>query len=96
MRIDPNARTPDLPESKGVTRSGQSEHVTPEKLDSTDTATLGSYARIQQLSARLQQMPDDRQDRVEALAQAIREGRYNVSPEQIARSILTNMVSGSV
>ena len=96
MRIDPNARTPDLPESKGATRSGQSGHVPSEKLDSTDTATLGNYARIQQLSARLQHMPDDRQDRVGALAQAIREGRYNVSPEQIAHSILTNLVSGSV
>lgn len=96
MRIDPNARTPDLPESKGVSRTSQSGPASPEKPNSTDTATLGNYARIQELSARLQQMPDDRQDRVEALAQAIREGRYNVSPEQIARSILTNMVSGSV
>jgi len=95
MRIDPNARTPDLPESKGASRPDPSGQTTAaQKLDSTDTATLGSYARIQQLSARLQQMPDDRQGRVEALAQAIREGHYNVSPEKIAHSIFTNMVSG--
>jgi anti-sigma28 factor (negative regulator of flagellin synthesis) len=41
-------------------------------------------------------MPEDRQSRVEALAQAIREGRYNVGPEQIAHAILTTMAAGSL
>lgn len=95
MRIDPNARTPDLPESKATSRSSATGRALPDKGASTDEATLGGHARIQELSAKLQQMPDDRQNRVEALAQAIREGRYSVSPEQIARSILSNMTSGS-
>ena len=95
MRIDPNARTPDLPESKVASRPAYSGG-SGETESASDKATLGSYARIQELSAKLQQMPEDRQSRVEALAQAIREGRYNVSPEQIAHSILSSMVSGSM
>jgi flagellar biosynthesis anti-sigma factor FlgM len=95
MRIDPNARTPDLPESKVASRPTASGR-TAEAPASSDKATLGNYARIQELSAKLQQMPEDRQSRVEALAQAIREGKYSVSPEQIARSILANMTSGSL
>jgi flagellar biosynthesis anti-sigma factor FlgM len=62
----------------------------------SDQTTLGNYARIQELSSQLQQMPEDRQSRVEALAQAIREGRYNVGPEQIAHAILTTMAAGSL
>ena len=94
MRIDPNARTPDLPESKVASRPAVSGR-TAEAAASSDKATLGHHARIQELSAQLQQMPEDRQSRVEALARAIREGKYNVSPEQIARSILASMASGS-
>jgi flagellar biosynthesis anti-sigma factor FlgM len=94
MRIDPNTRTPDLPESKAANRS--SPTTGPAVEGRQDEATLGGYARIQELSVKLQQMPEDRQNRVEALALAVREGRYNVSPEQIAHSILAHMASGSM
>jgi flagellar biosynthesis anti-sigma factor FlgM len=95
MRIDPNTRTPDLPDNKVANRPGSSGR-TAEAHSASDKASLGNYNRIQELSAQLQQMPEDRQSRVEALAQAIREGRYDVSPEQIAHSILSNMISGSM
>ena len=93
MRIDPNARTPDLPESKAPSRTRASAGPTIEGRVGNDEAALGGYARIQELSAKLETMPEDRQKRVEALAQAVREGRYNVSPEQIAHSILSHMAS---
>ena len=95
MRIDPNARTPDLPESQVPSRSSSAAGSI-EGRGTSDEATLGGYARIQELSAKLEPMPEDRQVRVEALARAVREGRYSVSPEQIAHSILLHMVSGSM
>jgi flagellar biosynthesis anti-sigma factor FlgM len=97
MRIDLNPKTPDLPESKPLNRPGalNGSPVTG-ATRSSDEATLAAYTRAQELQTQLQQMPEDRQDRVEALARAIREGQYNVGPEQIAQSLFSDMVARSV
>jgi anti-sigma28 factor (negative regulator of flagellin synthesis) len=44
----------------------------------------------------MQQMPEDRQGKVEALAQAIRDGQYNVGAEQIAQAMFSDMAARSV
>ena len=72
---------------------------TREAVSGNDAATdkvMGSNKTlVPDLSVKLQEMPDKGRDRVEALTVAIREGRYSVSPEQIALSLLSNMVVGS-
>jgi len=41
------------------------------------------------LTAQMQQLPEIRQDRVSVIANAIRNGTYQVSPEQTAEAILS-------
>jgi flagellar biosynthesis anti-sigma factor FlgM len=91
MGIDPKPRTADrLPESRAAHRS----NAVARSEATTNKAAQNGNMRIQELSAKSRQMHDERKSRVEALALAIREGRYSISPEQIARSILSNMVFG--
>lgn len=97
MRIDLNAKTPELPESNPLHRPGAANRASAQDATrSTDEATLAGHTRAQQLQAQLQQMPEDRHDRVEALVRAIREGQYNVGPEQIAQSLFSDMEARSV
>ncbi|MGC2193118.1 MAG: flagellar biosynthesis anti-sigma factor FlgM [Terriglobales bacterium] len=97
MRIDLNAKMPELPESKPLNRPGPSNRSSdPGASRSADEATLAGHTRAQELQTQLQQMPEDRQARVEALARAIREGQYNVGPEQIAQSLFSDMAARSV
>jgi anti-sigma28 factor (negative regulator of flagellin synthesis) len=94
MTIDPDTRVPDRRESSlasGAAAVPRDAGVSPP----TDQATVEIRALIHELSEKLRQMQDDPPCRVEGLAQAIREGRYTVSPEEIARSILANMTRGS-
>ena len=73
MRIDPNAKMPEIPESKVTNRSGSSTRSSPSSADhSTDQATLASEQRVQELQKQLAQTSEDRQGRVEALGRAIR------------------------
>lgn len=97
MRIDPNARTPDLAEAKATNRGGRQAPASSERSGSDgDQATLDGQARIQQLQAQAQQIPDSRQQKVEALNRAIQEGRYQVGAEQIAHSLFSEMAARSV
>ena len=60
--------------------------------------TMGSSSKARKVNClgehQSHRTPDERRSYVEALALAIREGRYVIDPEQIARSILLNMVCG--
>ena len=94
MRIDPNAKTANLPESKGSRASGARSpaHEVPGK----DATTLAGSARIQQLEKQVAQLPDGRADRIEALTRAVRDGKYNVDSEQIAQALFADMTARSV
>jgi flagellar biosynthesis anti-sigma factor FlgM len=48
--------------------------------------------KVQQLKADLSGLPDLRQDRVVALKQAIEEGTYNVSDQQIAQAMSSELL----
>jgi negative regulator of flagellin synthesis FlgM len=48
--------------------------------------------KVQQLKAGLDGLPDQRQERVVALKQAIGEGSYNVSPQQIAQAMSSDLL----
>ncbi|MGH9502235.1 MAG: flagellar biosynthesis anti-sigma factor FlgM [Terriglobales bacterium] len=47
------------------------------------------HAQALLLAAQIKQLPEIRQDRVAAIANAIRNGTYQVSPEQTADAILS-------
>jgi negative regulator of flagellin synthesis FlgM len=48
--------------------------------------------KVQQLKASLEGLPDMRQDRVADLQQAIEEGSYNVSSQQIAQAMSSELL----
>ena len=94
MRIDLNPKTPELPESKAAGRPSSSSRASVSETESSnDQATLAGHARIRDLQAQIEQLPEDRQAKVEALARAIREGQYQPSAEQIAQSLFSEMVA---
>src|SRR5919197_6139768 len=94
MRIDLNPKTPELPENKGPSRPNSSNRVSPgESERSPDQTSLAGHARVRELQAQIQQLPEDRQSRVEALARAVHDGQYQVSAEQIAQALFSEMVA---
>jgi flagellar biosynthesis anti-sigma factor FlgM len=49
------------------------------------------HSRAEVLTAQVNQLPDVRQERVAALANAVQNGTYQVSPEQTADAILSEL-----
>ncbi len=95
MRINPN---PGLPEGQPTDRVGaagsstQSSSTQPARVtsqDTTDRAHLSSDAlQLSNLSSSLANVPEIRQGRVAAVQQAVQNGNYAVSNQQIAQSML--------
>jgi len=87
MRIDLNGislngmEREDKTKKAGAKSPGAS-HVEDKASLSTDTLSLSS------LEAKVQASPEVRQDKVEALRQAIQNGEYEVDPQKIAHAIL--------
>jgi hypothetical protein len=74
MRIDLNGKMPDLPESQSANRQAAAGRVAAAEPGLADQATLGGHSRIRELERQTQQLPEDGQERIEALARAIRAG----------------------
>ncbi|HEY1271077.1 MAG TPA: flagellar biosynthesis anti-sigma factor FlgM [Terriglobales bacterium] len=96
MRIDPNLRTSELPESKGPDRAGGAGSAAVRSGDvRPDQANLTGGAKVAELRNLAQQLPEVRQRRVEALARALRDGQYEVSSEQVADALLSEILAKS-
>ena len=97
MRIDLNAKTPELPESQSSSQTGSAKRSSSAGINlPADEANLATHTRVQELQSQMQQMPEDRDAKVEALARAIRDGQYNVGAEQIAQAMFSEMAARSV
>lgn len=87
MRIDLNGISLNGMEREDKTKKtgakpASSPHVEDKASLSTDTLNLSS------LEAKVQAAPEVRQEKVEALRQAIQNGEYEVDPQKIAHAIL--------
>jgi flagellar biosynthesis anti-sigma factor FlgM len=59
-----------------------------------DQAQLsGAHIQIAVLTAQASQLPEVRQERVQALRDAMQSGRYAASPEQVAGAVIGHMVN---
>jgi flagellar biosynthesis anti-sigma factor FlgM len=97
MRIDLNAKTPELPENQSSSQAGSAKRLSSAGINlPADEATLATHTRVQELQSQMQQMPEDRHARVEALARAIRDGQYSVGAEQIAQAMFSEIAARSV
>jgi flagellar biosynthesis anti-sigma factor FlgM len=97
MRIDlnqpPQASTESNRSNAANSASGSSSAS---NLGGEDQAELSSaHVQVQALVAQAAQLPEVRQERVQALRQAVVSGRYQSSPEQVAGAIFTHMIAGT-
>jgi len=95
MKIDAPLALPEQVGPQGVGTAGRSQNqdegggvtLSPDQVQfSVDGET------VQQLKTDLAGLPDLRQDRVAALKQAIEEGSYNVSGQQIAQAMSSDLL----
>ena len=60
-----------------------------------DQAVLsGTLVQVQALVAQASQLPEVRQERVSALRQAVQNGTYQASPEQVAGAVFDHLLAG--
>jgi flagellar biosynthesis anti-sigma factor FlgM len=100
MRINLNPGSPEaLDGAKLASTSDARSTASPpsgDDLASSDTAELSlDHARIGALAAQVNNLPEIRQEKVAALATAIRNGTYDVSPEQTADAMVTDMLGNA-
>jgi negative regulator of flagellin synthesis FlgM len=92
MRIDaantlPGSQEPDRPGSTFVSKPREAGQT----VLGSDTASLSSAGqRVESLKAELQNTPEVRRDRVQALQKAVQQGSYQVTNQQIANAILSD------
>ncbi len=93
MRIDPNTSAQQAQESDKATASNaHAAAPSSQGASATDTAQLSpDQVRVQALVAQVNALPEVRQNRVDALGRAIREGNYQVSAEQTAAAMLADL-----
>ena len=93
MRIDLNHKlqnVADIGSSEQSSVRAQNNAVKTNFAD--DRAELSpDQVRAQSLASQANDLPEVRQEKVNALGQAIQQGRYNVTPEQTAEAMMEDM-----
>jgi len=97
MRID--AAIPfqgNIQTQKGTVSGSSSQQSSSAPISSgQDQAQLSTVGgTVQQLKASLSQMPDVRQNRVDALRQAVASGSYQISDQQLSDAIGSDLLAG--
>jgi flagellar biosynthesis anti-sigma factor FlgM len=96
MRIDPNQAAQALPESNrgsGQSQASADTHVSAGRPLGEDQAQLsGIHAQVQTLTAQAAQLPEIRQEKVNALRQAVLGGSYQPGAAQVAEGLFAHMV----
>lgn len=93
MRINSNQGPQSTVESNSISSRQARESASGAQLAEDHAQLSGSHA--QALAAEAAQLPEIREGRVQALRQAVQGGRYQVSAEKVAASIMVHMIAGS-
>ncbi|MGC9994280.1 MAG: flagellar biosynthesis anti-sigma factor FlgM [Terriglobia bacterium] len=97
MKIDAPLTFPQQVEPQRVGKTGSASALNQGATVALtpDSAQLSmDGGKVQQLKADLAAVPDLRQDRVAALQKAITSGSYNVSGQQIAQAMSSDLLGG--
>lgn len=98
MRIDLQTKATELSQSnraseaKDANASKVRESVAQAPGDDQATLSLAS-GRMQAMRETVIAQPEVRSQKVEALRQAVRDGRYQVEPQQVAESMFAEMMA---
>jgi flagellar biosynthesis anti-sigma factor FlgM len=99
MRIDSSQSSQGLAESQATNNAATTKAgTTPESGVSSplgeDQAQLsGVHAQVQVLVGQALQLPEVRQERVQALRQAVTSGKYQPSAQDVAGALLLNTIA---
>lgn len=99
MRVDGPLPLPESTQTTGVTRSGSTgqSSSTVSVNSGADQAELSVDGQtLQALQASLAQLPEVRQERVEALRQAVGNGSYQVSDQQLGEAVGSELINPQV
>ncbi|MGD0223674.1 MAG: flagellar biosynthesis anti-sigma factor FlgM [Terriglobia bacterium] len=99
MRVDGPLSVPENLQTQKVANSGSSaQQSSPASIGSSqDQAQLSlDNNAIQQLKATLSQVPEVRQERVQALSQAVSNGSFQVSDQQLSDAIGSDLLAGQL
>jgi flagellar biosynthesis anti-sigma factor FlgM len=95
MRIDSNLPLSHAPESGRSTEANKKGRVNlpPQFLSPADEAKLsGATDQVSALHAELAKVPDVRQDKVNALADALHQGTWKANAEDIAQAMFADLL----
>ena len=98
MRIELNSGTQPATESSRSSTPGSASTASPSASSAAgeDQAQLsGAHLQVQALAAQAAQLPELRQERVQALRLAIQGGSYDPGAEQVAGAMLTEIVTAA-
>lgn len=93
MRIDPNQKLQNVTDIGGTEQPNARTQNGAVKINFVDDRAELSpdQVRVQSLVSQANDLPNVRQEKVNALGLAIQQGRYNVTPEQTAAAMLEDM-----
>jgi flagellar biosynthesis anti-sigma factor FlgM len=97
MRIDLNAGPQPFSESNrsNAPNLAASGSLTCKVPGAEDQAELsGAHVQVQALVAQASQLPEIREERVNALRLAVQSGHYRTTPEKVAGAIFAHMIAG--
>jgi len=95
MRIDGPLPLPESSQPQRTQKSGTSSNqrnLTPTRSSQDQTLLSVDTQRVDQLKGSLSQLPEIRQDRVAALREAVANGSHQVSDQQLADAIHSQLV----
>jgi negative regulator of flagellin synthesis FlgM len=95
MKIDPNLQSIINVQSDAVqnAKTSRAQEAAPEdgtaQISGSDSVQVSSkFAEVQQLTSKLQQLPDVRSERVAVLKAKIQQGTYKPDPAEVADALL--------
>lgn len=95
MRIDLNPKSTNATEAAAGAKPGAKAGAGPGRVSANSMEDRAEFSldqkRVQELTALASSTPDIRQQKVAALAAAVRDGSYHVQPEQTAGAIMAEM-----
>jgi negative regulator of flagellin synthesis FlgM len=94
MRVDNPVSIPENLQPQKVARIGsssQQNRSAPVDSGQDETQLSVDSSTIQQLNANLSQVPEIRQERVDALRQAVSSGSYEVSDQQLSDAVASDL-----
>ena len=100
MRINPDYGAHEPENSRAENQSAQATGASVSSVANSSVSSVGEdqallfsgHAQVQALAAQALQLPEVRLERVQALQQAVTNGSYNPSPEDVAGAIVSQLI----